>query len=528
MILKSVLIFTIVIFISAISLHGIVNATTGEHPDSETPGSLEAYVFSLHGSPLDTVGVFIDRVSEHGYSVTSFIDAPGADDDPQDATVTNFLATSRAGILYILTNSSSSFGPLFGTGCGDTPCFMVERYGDVVPSVAMRDTALTNYLNSPTFNTDDLVPCGDLNDLGIGICITEQGIRNHWEDNDTIVFFLSCESIHLANAFEAREFFGYRDEGIAPCAYRLSEDTSALFGLMHGDTNNGETRAASLAFNNVDPGNWWNDPLEHVHKVGTLDTVLSPAVRYNSLDGIEVSVPDTIPSQIAFDARMDTTVDPAEVLEATGCDIAIINPQWTSEFTLDFTISISSEGGASIRVLPDKAIAENNLNNLDGNTDPRNTDHVGPNDDPFQTGFVCGEIDVTIVTPTQITIIKRIINNNGGTAAVSDFTFELNSESLVQPIPVFAGVPKSVIPDTYEVTEDGPLGYTVTFSGDCSSEGKITIEEGQQLRCIVINDDIPPSQPSLGASSAQAGLIISFIVLVATTIFGVYSAFRRR
>jgi len=88
---------------------------------------------------------------------------------------------------------------------------------------------------------------------------------------------------------------------------------------------------------------------------------------------------------------------------------------------------------------------------------------------------------------STITIIKKIINDNGGTASVRDFRFILSS-NYAQWILV-SGQTQDVAPGEYSVSESGPSGYSIEFRGDCDSEGIIRISEGEHLVCVVINDD---------------------------------------
>ena len=88
---------------------------------------------------------------------------------------------------------------------------------------------------------------------------------------------------------------------------------------------------------------------------------------------------------------------------------------------------------------------------------------------------------------STITIIKKIINDNGGTASVRDFRFILSSD-YAQWILV-SGQTQRVAPGEYLVSETGPSGYSTEFRGDCDSVGIIRISEGAHLVCVVINDD---------------------------------------
>jgi hypothetical protein len=88
----------------------------------------------------------------------------------------------------------------------------------------------------------------------------------------------------------------------------------------------------------------------------------------------------------------------------------------------------------------------------------------------------------------QITIIKKVINNGGGTKKPSDFTITLTANTVTGPFKkTFQGsaVGKTfnIQPGTYKVTETGTAGYDSVFSSNCNSH----INLGQSKSCIIIN-----------------------------------------
>src|SRR5207237_3376366 len=92
----------------------------------------------------------------------------------------------------------------------------------------------------------------------------------------------------------------------------------------------------------------------------------------------------------------------------------------------------------------------------------------------------------------RLTVIKHVVNDNGGTAVASDFTMSVTASS---PSP--ASFPGAESPGTnvalnagaYSVSETGPSGYGSSFSADC--KGSIAV--GQTKTCTVTNDDNVPS-----------------------------------
>jgi hypothetical protein len=98
---------------------------------------------------------------------------------------------------------------------------------------------------------------------------------------------------------------------------------------------------------------------------------------------------------------------------------------------------------------------------------------------------VCGDTE----EPT-ITVIKTVINDNGGTAVISDF------DLFVAGTQVVSGVANSFEPGAYHVSETNLPGYVAgSWGGDCSINGNITLGAGEHLVCTITNNDIPPPPP---------------------------------
>src|SRR3989338_9176373 len=87
---------------------------------------------------------------------------------------------------------------------------------------------------------------------------------------------------------------------------------------------------------------------------------------------------------------------------------------------------------------------------------------------------------------TTLTVIKEVINKNGGNAQVGDFILSISGVGSVT-----SGVPVPLAPGDYTVEEDGLSGYDDSFSGDCDSVGEVTLNVGDNLTCTITNDDLP-------------------------------------
>ncbi len=88
------------------------------------------------------------------------------------------------------------------------------------------------------------------------------------------------------------------------------------------------------------------------------------------------------------------------------------------------------------------------------------------------------------VGPT-ITVIKNVVNDNGGTEEVSDVTLFVDGNAVT------SGDASAVSAGTHTVTESGPSGYVGTFGGDCDAQGSVTVAIGDNAVCTLTNDDQP-------------------------------------
>ncbi len=89
------------------------------------------------------------------------------------------------------------------------------------------------------------------------------------------------------------------------------------------------------------------------------------------------------------------------------------------------------------------------------------------------------------ITNASLTVTKLVINNDTGTKDINDFTLNVNNTIVI------SGVPIIFDPGVYQVSELQDVGYNSSISGDCDSEGFITLNSGENKTCIITNDDIP-------------------------------------
>jgi len=100
--------------------------------------------------------------------------------------------------------------------------------------------------------------------------------------------------------------------------------------------------------------------------------------------------------------------------------------------------------------------------------------------------------DVPVVQPTTLTVIKQVINDDGGTQQVSDFPL------FIDQTQVTSGDVNNVEPGTYTVSETSNASYIGSFLGDCDATGGVTLADGEAKTCTIINDDIGEDEPTEG------------------------------
>ncbi len=100
--------------------------------------------------------------------------------------------------------------------------------------------------------------------------------------------------------------------------------------------------------------------------------------------------------------------------------------------------------------------------------------------------FSCGGTDSRLA---KITVIKKIINDNGGNNIVSDY--QLFVDNGIVTTPVTSSTTVTVTQGNYVVTETGVPGYVASFSGDCDSVGQLTLNAGDNKTCTITNNDLP-------------------------------------
>jgi uncharacterized repeat protein (TIGR01451 family) len=95
--------------------------------------------------------------------------------------------------------------------------------------------------------------------------------------------------------------------------------------------------------------------------------------------------------------------------------------------------------------------------------------------------------------PATLTVIKHVVNDDGGTAVAQLWTMNVAGPTASsfggEESP---GVSEAVSAGSYTITEsDGPAGYSLSYSGDCDAEGGVALALGDAKTCTLVNDDQP-------------------------------------
>ncbi len=105
----------------------------------------------------------------------------------------------------------------------------------------------------------------------------------------------------------------------------------------------------------------------------------------------------------------------------------------------------------------------------------------------------------------QITVVKEVTNDNGGTKKVADFPLFINGTSTT------SGVAKTLSPGTYTVSETNQAGYhQKSLTCVDSSTGQavahpVELGDDQNVTCTIVNDDRPATLTVVKTFANQYG-----------------------
>jgi uncharacterized repeat protein (TIGR01451 family) len=102
--------------------------------------------------------------------------------------------------------------------------------------------------------------------------------------------------------------------------------------------------------------------------------------------------------------------------------------------------------------------------------------------------------------PGKLIVKKVVVNDDGGTATASDFSFQVNG-GPAQSFESDGQNDLTVDPGTYTVTEPSVAGYTTSYD-NCSG---LVIKKGDSETCTITNDDMPPGQGRVIVKKVMSG-----------------------
>ncbi|WP_127579326.1 S-layer homology domain-containing protein [Paenibacillus koleovorans] len=108
-------------------------------------------------------------------------------------------------------------------------------------------------------------------------------------------------------------------------------------------------------------------------------------------------------------------------------------------------------------------------------------------------------------------VIKKVINNNGGTAIASDFKLHVQDTGGKDVVGSPAsgvespGKKYTLAAGVYRVSEAPAPGYTVSYSGNLNTNGTVTLSPGSVKTVIVTNDDNATPFPSPTVTPTPTG-----------------------
>jgi hypothetical protein len=101
-------------------------------------------------------------------------------------------------------------------------------------------------------------------------------------------------------------------------------------------------------------------------------------------------------------------------------------------------------------------------------------------------------IECPPMCPPELVVLKVVVNDDGGTGVVEDFTLRLDG------VPITSGEVYIVsVTATHIVSEDSPAPlYAVTIGGDCAPDGRVAVFVSEHKTCVITNDDVPGAFPT--------------------------------
>ncbi len=390
---------------------------------------------------------------------------------------------------------------------------------------------VTNTGSSITLNNGDSAVCTINNDANPGNLIVRKVIYNTYNGNDTYEDFSFSVNSNPSIPFESD---GQNDISIAAGTYTIVEDdptpgyTVTYDNCSNIELANGETETCTITNSEVAPRLTLIKSVVNDNGGNALpDDFQLMAGDYPTSSGTEF----TVLSNVAYSIT-ETQIDGYEFVSITGDDKcpAVLGGTITLNEGEDITCTITNDDIAPVLVLEKLVINDNGgtsiptdwlltatLNELtlsgqggfiSDNTLLKGTYTLG---ESGPSGYSAGEwsCDGGVMTDNinielnlgdtafcsitnddiapKLTVVKNVINDNGGTLGVSDFKLYVDS------LEVISGVANEFTANSLiNVSEENIFGYEPSvWGGDCDEYGTITLLPGDDKVCTITNDDIP-------------------------------------
>ena len=127
--------------------------------------------------------------------------------------------------------------------------------------------------------------------------------------------------------------------------------------------------------------------------------------------------------------------------------------------------------------------------------------HQEPPGNDNQADVVVSMPICVVAEPPILILVKQVINDEGGSLTASDFNLHVKIDGQdVFNSPATGsetGTVYTLAAGTFVVSEDPVSGYSQSISGDCDTEGSVTLASGDVKTCTITNDDVAP-EPCCG------------------------------
>lgn len=192
----------------------------------------------------------------------------------------------------------------------------------------------------------------------------------------------------------------------------------------------------------------------------------------------------TMNPNLAFELEVPVCAAPTDFVE--------ISIDGTPVWTIDGTSPLCGEDGYTSQVADISAFADDGSHDLEIHSESG----AGISNFFFDEFSLPGGPSVCAPVGTSLTLVKQVINNNGGTALESDWTLNADGPTPLSDSGPVVESGKGFAPGTYDLSESGGSGGYNASAWVCDGNGSqddddtITLAMGQSATCTIINDDI--------------------------------------